>query len=572
MDSCHGSPAPSDHELSRGSPIGSCHGSAAPSDPMESVCRHFPPPPHLYLAVYLLSLSRTDSRQSDGLLPPQPVSIGSDGVRLWIFSTPSSAILCCIFTKSLANCLPVSLVAHGLLPSDSVWVYWTTLKHWTFELDDLVVRQLDVDILASNPFMVRNDNGVRPAKRQIEIGGTEIISYISPSRHTRQPIVRRTQSFLLRSPNRTVVLPGEYLQFITPSDADSDTLWALEPRLDCPSNTQRKPEDLWPPPQQIQSVYYAVRVSNTTDSPILLKRGEHLCQARNILPVEASISTSPPNTCGAVSSSPAICKPFSSRVIPDPDGCLDRDIREKFKALNLEFDDVFNPSISKYNGASGKVEAVVNIGSTPPPQRKGRLPQYNSNTLEELQATFDELEAAGVFAKPDQVNVHLISRVLGDLIQEGCVAKIADDLYVGGKSPVEVLDNWRRVLALLDKNSLRLTAAKTISCPRKAIVLGWVWSNGTLQASLHKLAALSSVEPPSTVQGFRSFVGDYKVLSRVLPRFAELLDPLDQAKGGKESRGKIVWGDELLLAFKSAQRALEDNRTITIPHPKMPYG
>ena len=299
--------------------------------------------------------------------------------------------------------------ADGVTPMDVIGEVHCSLTcgQWTFELDDLVVRQLDVDILANNPFMARNDNGVRPAKRQIEIGGTKIISYSSPSRHTRQPNVRRTQSFLLRSPNRTVDLPGEYLQFITPSDADSDTLWALEPRLDCPSNTQRKPEDVWPPPQQIQSVDHAVRVSNTTDSPILLKRGEHLCQARHILPVEASISTSPPNTCGAVSSSLAICKRFSFRVILDPDGCLDQDTGEKFKALNLEFDDVFNPSISKYNGASGKVEADVNIGSTPPPQRKGRLPQYNSNTLEELQAKFDELQATGVFAKPEQVNVHV---------------------------------------------------------------------------------------------------------------------------------------------------------------------
>ena len=123
----------------------------------------------------------------------------------------------------------------------------------------------------------------------------------------------------------------------------------------------------------------------------------------------------------------------------------------------------------------------------------------------------------------------LMSLVLGDLIQEGCVAKIADDLYVGGNSPIEVLDNWRRALALLQKTTFRLSGAKTIICPRKAIILGWVWSNGTLQASPHKLAALSSFEPPSTVQGLRSFVGAYKVLSRVLPRFVELLDPLEQA-------------------------------------------
>ena len=31
----------------------------------------------------------------------------------------------------------------------------------------------------------------------------------------------------------------------------------------------------------------------------------------------------------------------------------------------------------------------------------------------------------------------LMSRVLGNLIQEGCVAKIADDLYVGGNTPIE---------------------------------------------------------------------------------------------------------------------------------------
>ena len=552
--------------------------------------------------------------------------------------------------------------ADGVTPMDVIGEVHCSLTrgHRTFELDALVVRQLDVDILAGNPFMVRNDIGVRPAKRQIEISGTEIISYSSPSRHTRQPSVRRTQSFLLRNPNRTVVLPGEYVQFSTPSDADSDTLWALEPRLACPSNMPRKPEDAWPPPQQIQSVDHVVRISNMTDSPILLKSGEQLCQVRHILPVDVSTSTSPPTTSRAASPSPAICKPFSPRVVVDPDGCLDQDTRDKFIALNLEFDDVFNPSISKYNGASGKIEAVVNIGPTLPPQRKGRLPQYNRNTLEELQDKFDEqvnvhveyLNTSFLVKKPNggsrlvtsfgevaqyskpqpslMPNVdsvlreigkwkfmvitdllksfyqiplanssmkycgvatpfkgirvytrsamgmpgsetcleELMSRVLGDLIQEGCVAKIADDLYVGGNSPIEVLDNWKRVLALLQKNNLRLSAAKTIICPRKAIVLGWVWSNGTLQASPHKLAALSSVEPPSTVQGLRSFVGAYKVLSRVLPRFAELLDPLEQATAGKESREKIAWCDELLLTFKTAQRALVDNRTITIPQPQ----
>lgn len=69
----------------------------------------------------------------------------------------------------------------------------------TFELDSLVVCQIDVDVLAGNPFVVQNDIGDRPAKRQIVIGGSEAIHYGTSSRHTAQLAVRRTQSFLLRN-------------------------------------------------------------------------------------------------------------------------------------------------------------------------------------------------------------------------------------------------------------------------------------------------------------------------------------------------------------------------------------
>ena len=214
------------------------------------------------------------------------------------------------------------------------------------------------------------------------------------------------------------------------------------------------------------------------------------------------------------------------------------------------------------------------MGPTLPPQRKGRLPQYNRSSMEALQAKFDELEDAGVFAKPNQVNVpveylntlflvkkpngrsrlvtsfgqvaqyskpppslmpnvdnvlraisqcqyiivtdlllksfyqiplaassmkycgvttpykgihvytcyaigmpgsktcleELMSRVLGELIQEGCVSKIADDLYIGGNSPSEVLSHWRRILTLLKKNNLRLSASKIIISSKNCCV------------------------------------------------------------------------------------------------------
>ena len=39
----------------------------------------------------------------------------------------------------------------------------------------------------------------------------------------------------------------------------------------------------------------------------------------------------------------------------------------------------------------------------------------------------------------------MMCRVLGDFIEEGFVAKLADDLYCGGDSPEALLNNWQRV-------------------------------------------------------------------------------------------------------------------------------
>ena len=141
--------------------------------------------------------------------------------------------------------------ADGVTPMDVVGEVHCTLTRGqrAFELDALVVCQLNVDILAGNPFLARNDIGIRPARRQIVIGGSDVIHYGTASKHTTQSAVRRTQSFLLHNPQRTVILPGEYVQLDTPRDSDPDTLWALEPRLDCPSNILLKAEEAWPPPQ-----------------------------------------------------------------------------------------------------------------------------------------------------------------------------------------------------------------------------------------------------------------------------------------------------------------------------------
>lgn len=161
----------------------------------------------------------------------------------------------------------------------------------------------------------------------------------------------------------------------------------------------------------------------------------------------------------------------------------------------------------------------------------------------------------------------LMCRVLGDCLQDGIVAKLADDLYCGADSPEQLLDNWKRVMTTLQSCNLRLSPSKTIICPRSTTILGWVWTQGNLSASSHKVAALSSCKTPDTVHGLRSFIGAYKVLSRVLPGCSQTLAPLEDAIAGLQSKDKLHWTESLLAHFSQAQTSLSKHKAITLPIP-----
>ena len=354
----------------------------------------------------------------------------------------------------------------------------------------------------------------------------------------------------------------------------------------------------------------------------------------------------------------------------DPDKSLTEGMRTKFQNLLQKYDDVFNPQFTTYNGAFGHFEATINMGPTLPPQRKGKGPQYARDKLVELQQRFDDLEAQGVFRRPEELGItaeylnpsflvkkpsggfrlvtaftdvgryskpqpslmpdvdstlrtiaqwkyiiqtdltsafyqiplakqsmkycgvatpfrgvrvytrcamgmpgsetaleELMCRVLGDLLQDGIVAKLADDLYCGGSTPEELLTNWEKVLRVLQKSDLRLASPKTVISPSSTTVLGWVWKQGTISASPHRIAVLTSCPLPDTVRSLRSFIGAYKVLSRVLPSCSEIISDLDNAVAGKQSQERIVWTDDLSEHFLKAQKSLSECKTITFPRP-----
>ena len=541
-----------------------------------------------------------------------------------------------------------------------------TRNQHTFMFEGLVAQNMDVDILAGVPFMAKNDISIRPAKEQIILeNGTEICYKESPRNNSHSDFkphsVRRTNTHILRGPDKTTtVWPGDYIELTLPELISEQSDVAIEPHQS--TNIHEK----WPEPTITKSISSKVRIANSTNNPQIVKRNEHFCQV-SLAYSPAEVMNCPKATTPQRDQTGTL---HSAAIVTDPDNILQPEIKREFETLHSKYDNVFNPSFTGYNGASGPYKACVNMGPVKPPQRKGRLPQYNRDKLVELQEQFDKLESLGVFKRPEDINVpveyvnpsflvkkpngnfrlvtaftevgkyakpqptvmpnidatlreisqwkyiiqsdltsafyqipldnesmtycgvvtpfkgvrtyarcamgmpgsevaldELLCRVLGDLLQEGIVIKLADDLFCGGDSPADLFHNWSRVLEAFEKNSLTLSAAKTFIAPKSTTILGWIWTEGTLRASPHRISTLSSCNKPNTVRNMRSFIGAYKTLSRVLPNCASYMVPLDNAIAGKQSADKIQWTDTLEHRFRNAQEALVSLKTIKIPRP-----
>ena len=202
--------------------------------------------------------------------------------------------------------------------------------------------------------MTHNDISIRPAKHQITIGGSDVVYYGPATPDNPQNRVRRTQAFVLKSGSSpTVVWPGSFIELSLPSDIAPDSCLTVEPR-----------SKVWPPPQITEAVSDKIRIFNDSDEPQLVKKHDHLCQVRytttpNFNP--SDIQTSP-----QTSSKSTKTRPYSSTVSVDPDKILPESNRSNFNSLLNEYDEVFNPSISGYNGAVGKFEATINMGPVLP--------------------------------------------------------------------------------------------------------------------------------------------------------------------------------------------------------------
>lgn len=544
-----------------------------------------------------------------------------------------------------------------------------TKDHHTFSFNGLVVQQLGVAILAGMPFQRTNDVFTRPAKGTVHVGdccmfecGAQAHSKGTPSANT-----SRCTAVILRVPNRTTILPGECIEMNVPAQLACEESLAVEPRTSAPSMSSSKQSQLWLSYDIVNVTDGTIKIRNSSAEPIPLKKHEQICQIRPMIPQSETPedvydeSQSVPNFISVATSS-------ADKVNIDPSGMLSVDERKLFQDTTKKHSSVFDSQLGCYNGFNGTYENVINMGPTLPPQRKGRIPQYNRKDLVSLQQKFDELELAGVFIKPELIGINveyinpsflvkkpsggfrlvtsfgevgkyskpqpalmsnvdntlrrlgqwryiiqadlsqafyqipiarqsmkycgvctpfkgvrvyqrcamgmpgsevaleeLLSRLLGELITEGYVAKVADDLYCGAQTVSELHTVWNRLLTILSNNGLHLSPTKTVCCPATAQILGWNWNKGSISAGSHRISALATCDPPSSVRGLRAYIGAYKFLSRVLPAYATILAPIEDAVAGRQSSETISWTDSLVKSFVDSQNHLTNTKSIMLP-------
>ena len=177
-----------------------------------------------------------------------------------------------------------------------------------------------------------------------------------------------------------------------------DKVVALEPR----SLSKTYSSTDWPPAQLINVVDNEIRIVNKTQNPIHIPKNEHICQVR------ATYVVDPPKISSAShykKSKSTMVPPYSKNIILDKQ--LSEEWCKTFTDTNLKFDSVFEPFGGRYNGNSGRLKMRINFGSSTPPVRKLHAPNYGRDNLNALQDKFDELEAQGVFARPEDVGVRV---------------------------------------------------------------------------------------------------------------------------------------------------------------------
>ncbi len=175
----------------------------------------------------------------------------------------------------------------------------------------------------------------------------------------------------------------------------------------------------------------------------------------------------------------------------------------------------------------------------------------------------------GLLGQSEEMD-ELLAKILPAEMAAGFCTRIADDLYIGGSSPMETAQNYEQVISKLHAANLKVSAEKTKVFLDSVDILGWVWKKGGLLApSPHRMISLKNTcfNDITTIKDMRSWLGLYKTLMPASPNLTLILDPFDKVIADRDSKDTVDWNETLKMHFNKAKEAIDSIQTLYLPDP-----
>ena len=143
-----------------------------------------------------------------------------------------------------------------------------------------------------------------------------------------------------------------------------------------------------------------------------------------------------------------------------------------------------------------------------------------------------------------------------------------DDVVVYSKDPAQHANDLEMVLKDLKAANLTLKETKCHFAKTKLDLLGYVISAEGIQAQPEKTTAIKQLPAPSNVSELRRFLGMCSYYRQLVPKFAEIAEPLHQL-----TRKDVTfeWTNEHTNAFEQLKEQLCSHQIMAHPDPSKPY-
>ncbi|KAL1261417.1 hypothetical protein QQF64_006682 [Cirrhinus molitorella] len=237
------------------------------------------------------------------------------------------------------------------------------------------------------------------------------------------------RAHVLRATSSHTLWPGDFVELELPAvHAKVYEELAVEPHEDC---------EHWFAPSLFVGISGKIRIPNLTDAPQGIRKHDHVCHVRMTYIPESLTEKAQMEAPQAVARKPCIPSTtlFSDLISLDHNGIMTADIRDTFREVHREFDEVFSPQFRGYNGAAGPFQVRVNMGPVQPPQWRYFIATDLTKAFYQIPLSKSSMKYCGVIMPFKGVRVYarcamgmsgsetaleeLTCHVLGDLLQQG---------------------------------------------------------------------------------------------------------------------------------------------------------